>query len=424
MKNQISVPICLNLDKALQITEIFSDFGDNELYNIRHLLKNVHSVCRPDAIVYIQKDNKMDKDLFFIAPLEKTNDILNKESNWNKILNYSEKLDNDEIIYHNKYLCNIFECDENSFVVITNVYLKEKYYGCLVALYLKDSLGFKLFSDMDLHYYRLCANIIASQEKSYKMKQKIKKINIFRKNLNELSTMLHQLHCKDMLTYIDKCLEITCNLWGIDRGYLFIIDYDNKRMYKTNEYCSENVDSLIEEENIVKLTEFPWNHILLRFKQKIAPIHINNINEEIQKLMDKAANANDKEIYESMKKEVEYLKNVKKLKSILLIPITDNVKDVNYTIGVLGFSQVFEYIYFKQELIETLDVLSCYISEAIKRYNSYMTANENEKIFITKINEWEKENEANNKTFKLLKDKMDTILLHHSLTNEISNILV
>jgi len=424
MKNQISNPICLNLDKALQITEIFSDFGEDELQNIQFLLKNVHSVCKPDAIAYIQKNNKMDRDLFFIAPLEKTNDILHKESNWNKILEYSEKLDNDEIVYHNKYLCNIFECDEESFVIIANVYSKKKYLGCLIALYLKDSLGYKLFSDMELHYYQLVANIIASQEKSYRMKQKIKKINTFRKNLNELSTLLHQMPCKDMLKYIDKCLEITCELWDIDRGYLFIIDYENKRMYKTNEYCAENVNSLLEEENIVKLTDFPWNHILLRFKQKIAPIHINNIDDEIKNLMNKAKNENDKEIYESMQKEVDYLKNVKKLKSILLIPITDNVKDVNYTIGILGFSQIFEYVYFKQELIETLDVLSCYISEAIKRYNSYMTANENEKIFINKINEWEKENEANNKTFKLLKDKMDKILLHHSLLNEISNIQV
>jgi len=403
-------PVCINLDKALKITEIYAEFGEDELPNVEKLLKQIHKICKCDAVVYVQKEKKLNTESNVIAPLEKTRDVLSTNGTYEKLIKYADKLTKSEIIYRDKELNQIFQCEDGSFVIIVRVKLKDKFIGCLVGLYLYNSLGYKLFSEVDIHYYELAANIIASQEKSKRMKQKLKKIHIFRKNLNDLSSLLYKTKNSEMLSYIDKCLEITCKLWGIDRGYLFIVDYENQKMIKTNEWCADGVDSLLLQDKEADINLFPWNHIIYKFNDEVVPIHIENVGEELEILADKVNIEKDSDLYLTLKQQIDYLKNVKKIKSILLIPIIDNFKDNNITIGVLGFSQIFEYSSFKKDLIETLTVLSCYIAEAIKRYQPYKATKEKEAYILDKILEWQHENEENNKIFNRLKGKMDTIL--------------
>jgi len=409
--DKLNHPLCINLDKALSITEIYSEFNDDELENVKKLLEKIHKICKCDAIAYIQKEKKLYTKDYIIAPLEKTRDILCKNDNYTEILNYAQNINKSDIIHKNNMLNKVFECDEGSFAVVVNISINnDKYIGCLVALYLKNTLGYKLFNEMDIHYYQLAANIIATQEKSFRMRQKLIKINTFRKNLNELSSLLYKTPNSKMLDYIDICLEITCSLWNIDRGYLFIVDYEQKKLIKTNEWCKPGVESLIDTENEIDITEFPWSHILYKMNKEISPIHIPNIDEKMDILAEKMDIDKNSEAYETFKKQMLYIKNVKKIKSVLLIPIIDNFKDNNITIGVLGFSHIFEYTYFKKDLIETLTVLSCYIAEAVKRYRPYRMSLEKSNYIFDKILEWQYENEENNKTFNILKDKMDKIL--------------
>jgi len=404
-------PICLNLDKALQITNLLTNFSDDEVNNIKVLIKNIYNICRCDAIAFIQKKNLLKTNTNVLAPLEKTNDRLTQNYNYKDILDYAEQhIEKSEILYKHDSVREILDYDSKSFVVISNVVLDGKFIGCLLALYLKDSLGYKLFSEIDTHYYQLASNIIASQIKCFLIKNKVNKIHTFRKNLNELSSLLYKTPASEMIEYINKCLKITCQLWNIDRGYLYVVDYETKKLLKINEWCAPGVEALIDSEYEFSIDDFPWNHILYQFTENISPIHIANIEDELEVLTKAAEYEKNSDLYKTIKEQIKYLREIKKIKSILLIPIIDNFKDTNFTIGVLGFSQVFEYTYFKEDLIDTLTVLSCYIAEAVKRWKTYKIKDINSKYFFNKLLEWQYDNQEYNKKYKVLKTKMDSIL--------------
>jgi len=403
---------CVNLEKVLKLTEIISSFDDNEKKNITDLLANMAKVFKCDEIAFIQKQS--DSTTFpIISPSETfCQKLLNKDI-YKCILSLSFSL-SDPLILNHTFEINPYYKIEN-FVIISPVILRNEFIGCIFASYLPESIGSHLFRIVDLSYYKLATNIISIQENSYRVKHVLKVTNEYRKLLNNLSEKLITAKNHEMDSYIDDCIRQTCEMWNIDRGYLFIVDFKNEKLKKTNEWCAEGIPSLLDKEKSIPFELFPWEHIIHKFNtDPTTPIHIPNMLNKLEKIFKSVETKKD--IQPEIEKSVEYLISSKNLKSVLLIPVSDHYNDNVFTLAILGFSQVKLAKEFPEQLIDMLKVLSFYISEAVKRRREYQNISNLNRTTLENILKWEEEAIEENKIFKNLSSKMKAIFDDHNLS--------
>ena len=411
--------LCLNLTKIMQITKLMSDFGENEIINLKQMLGSIKDICFCDNIAYVQSDNHINTEEI-ISVTDTFKQTLLKNDVYKKILKYATSIEEPIVIDNQHVLYKEFEID--NFMIVAPVILKKQLVGVIVISFDIDSINSKLYNNMNLIHFQLVANIIAIQENSYRVKYVLEKSNMFRKILNDLAVDLINTKDENMDEYINLCIQKTCEIWDIDRGYLFAIDFNDRKLYKTNEWCGEGIVSMIDTENEIDFKAFPWNHIIHRFNTIQDPIHIANVEDniyEISKNINDSVYANT-DIVKELQKPLDYILKVKNLKSILLIPIQDINDEQSYTLAILGFSQVLNFKVFSNQLIDLLNILSCYISEAIGRRRKFNNEDFTTKSIIRKIKKWEEEELQNNLIFNSLQEKMKIIFDNHSQHRNLS----
>ncbi len=406
---------CLNFDKVLQITELMSDFGDNETENLKNLLVRMGKMFKCDNLAYIQHDCYTNT-LQIISPSEKFIQHLRTDKLYNTILDYSLKNQNVTIIDENNKIPP--NCTIDYFAVVTPVILKHEHIGCIIASYKKGSAGSYTFQTTDLSHYKLISNIISIQENSYRVKSVLKKTAMYRKILNELSEQLIRLPNEKMDSYIQSCIQATCEAWDIDRGYLFLADFKNLKMNKTNEWCnSDEIESLLVTEYEVDMKEFPWENVMKHFMVSQTPIHIPNVNDlmfDTNPLSHLKGNPQTEDITLDIKQNLKKLICKKKLKSILLIPVSNMYDEKSYTIAILGFSQILQFKQFSDQLIDMLKTLAFYLSEAVRRRGIYQDMDILDQSMLQNIIEWQALDEENVEIFDDLQSKMRDILEKHA----------
>jgi len=405
--------ICINLNKIIKITELITNFVDDERQNIAQFLIDISDICNYDNIAYIQNETLIDK-FDIISPSKEFVDILYNDSIYKNILYKSKKLQfpaiiNDKDQIHPKY-------NVHGFDILVPVLLQNFCIGTIIVSYTKDSLNYQSYSSIDLSHYQLIASIISLQENSYRIKTIMKQSNVYGKILNELSQQLIDNDNSNMDSFIDDCIQRTCENWKIDKGYLFVADFDEKKLHKTNEWCIEGIDSVLQTEPEMDINTFPWNHILYSFNNdnESQPIHIPDMENRIE-IMTRSKIISEEDII-----GIEMIKR-KNIKSILLIPVLDNYKDKKFTVAILGFSQVLNLKIFSQSMVDLLKILSCYISEAIKRRREFQNTTNINKVMFSKLQEWKKENIENNIIFNSLQDKMKNVFDDHKRRDLIAN---
>lgn len=398
-------PVCINLDKVLQITEIISDFNNDETENLKSLLLKMSKLSRCDKIAYLQPDTENATETV-ISFDDSFKESLLKDNSFEIILDFAKNIKYPIIIDSKHELNQYYEID--NFDVIAPVILHNEIVGCIIASYEKGTLGSGMFQSCDLSHYQLVANIISIQENSYRTKIKLQQSLQHRKILNDLAEKLLKTKNKDMDQYINECIEVICKNWNIDRGYLFLTDFKNNKLIKTNEWCNHNVASLLEAEKSISMNEFPWQNIVDFFvSSPTSVIHIPNIYNEIEEILEKFNLAREEK--NKTRKQLDVLIKEKQLKSVLLIPISDSFNNNIYTLAILGFSQVGQFKTFSSQMIEMLNIMSSYLTEAVKRRKEYINRNQIDDYVLDNILKWKAESEENDKKFRMLQDKLKSI---------------
>jgi len=404
---------CLNLDKVLKLTEVISDFDDNEKENINNLLQNMAKIFKCDKIAFIQKSSEINT-FDVISP----SDVFQQELLYKNIyqsiltLSYSTKV---PLLLNHTFEVHPDYKIEN-FAIISPVILHSEHIGCIFSSYATNSAGSHLFQNSDLSHYKLASNIISIQENSYRIKFNLETTNNYRKLLNMLSAKLISMKNEEMDAYIDECIKQTCEMWDIDRGYLFLVDFEKEKLNKTNEWCSKNVESLLEQERDIPFNVFPWDHIVHKFNiDPTSPIHIPNVIDA-SAVFESINFDSDSVDTPNIGESIDYLIKSKHLKSVLLIPISDNYDNDIFTLAILGFSQVKKEKEFPNKLIEMLKILSCYIAEAIKRRREFQNIARINQATLQNILKWEEESIEENIRFEKLETKMQAIFDDHAAT--------
>ena len=410
---------CINLDKVIKITELMIGFGDDETSNLQSLLIKMTKIFNCDKIAYIQYDCETNTD-DIITPSDTFKEILLKNNLHKIILDYTSDKKEVTIIDKNNQIYDKYVIDY--FAAIVPVVLNGEHIGCLILSYSENTIGSHLFQSSDLSHFKLAANIISIQEKSYRFKNILQQTNKYRHVLNKLSENLLSSSNDEMDAYIQKCIQKTCEIWNIDRGYLFLVDFAEKKLLKTNEWCNtNNVKSLLKSEKVVDMNSFPWANIIQYFiNSPTTPIHIPNMLNQSEFL---GKNINiDEKIVDEVKHQLDVLVKNKKLKSCLLIPVSDTYNNNTYTLAILGFSQVLNFKNFTNQLIDMLTTLSCYLSEAVKRRREFQNRNRIDKFIVQNMIKWRSENNKNIKIFEDLQSKMQSIFDDSRRKSEIVNV--
>jgi len=402
----------LDLDKVLKLTETISGFSENEKKNISCLLRNMAKIFKCDKIAFIQKQSEINT-FSIISPSDVFQKDLSNDKIYDHILSLLSNKKEPILLDKTSELNSLYEI--SNFVIISPVILHHECIGCIFVCYDADSIGSKYYREIDLSYYELASNIIAIQENSYRIKYILRLTNQYRELLNQLSANLIMKKNSEMDLFIDECIQQTCELWDIDRGYLFLVDFENKELNKTNEWCAKGVKSLLEQERTIPFELFPWSHIIHKFNNDpISPIHIPDVLNQTKDIIQTIEI--EKALLPEIDKSIDYLISAKNLKSVLLIPIPDEFNNNIFTLAILGFSQVKSHKKFPNQLIELLNILSCYIAEAIKRRRDFQHLNEFNQSTLEKILKWEKEVIEEDKICKNLGIKMQTIFDDHTAT--------
>lgn len=148
----------------------------------------------------------------------------------------------------------------------------------------------------------------------------------------------------------DEKINITLSKIGTflqaDRAYLFIMNHESQTMTNTHEWCEKAIDSVLDSNNNLPFSKFPW---LINEFQKNSIINVKNIDDS----------------HEMSKQEKEFLKE-QNIKSLVTVSIESN----NVLKGFIGLDAVGSLISWSDDKLKLLNLLSNLLASGINKIQS------------------------------------------------------
>lgn len=180
---------------------------------------------------------------------------------------------------------------------------------------------------------------------SQNSKQKLENYSKLGRMINDFSLALMTVTSENWDKLIIKILTEMGIQLSVDRSYLFMIDYGNKVINNTHEWCAEGIQSSMKDFQNRPIDEFNWWFPKLSFDGKI-------IIEDLDSLLPEESNI--REMLESQSAQ-----------SVLIVAM----KRKDHFYGCLGFDSVVTQKHWDEEIVLLLRMFSDMLMSTYERIN-------------------------------------------------------
>ncbi len=174
------------------------------------------------------------------------------------------------------------------------------------------------------------------------------------REIARISAHLISAPAADIDAGIKGALEITGELAGVDRSYVFLFDVDSRTMTNTHEWCADGIDAQMHELQRVPLAAFPWT---------LTPLRVGDVLyvPRVSEVPDTAAS--ERAVFESGC-----------IQSLICVPLINREE----VIGFVGFDSVRQEKTWSEDDTALLHIVGDVLASAIDRKNTMTALHESE----------------------------------------------